>query len=377
MKTIKPTTQAENLKTPIMLIMIGVSIILFLTSCSTKAEPECEKAVPCIPPVQSPYEHLSEYGLFRGELKNLDPIDGLLPYDLNTELFSDYAQKQRFIYVPEEESIAFTNSHVLEFPPGTVLVKNFYYNHDDRSVSTGRTLIETRLLIRYVEGWKPNTYVWNSDQTGARLIRTGEVKPQSWTDSDGDLRNVDYVIPSVNDCGSCHRKNGEITPLGPNVRNLNKEYDYPTGEEHQLQRWRFEGYFGEDFSTDTLSQLPVWNNQSTASLNLRARAYLDVNCSSCHNEAGSARNSGLFLDYDQDDSYRLGVCKIPVAAGSGMAGLKYDIVPGKPDESILLHRMGSTQPGIRMPEIGRTLVHEEAIRLISEWIESMDIPTCE
>ena len=376
-KTLKYYRQYDKLRSVSIGSMFIVLSILFFISCSTKVEQGCDPGIPCIPEYRSPHERLSDYALFRGELNQLHPIDRLLPYDLNTALFSDYAQKQRFIYVPVEVSIAFTNSHRLEFPTGTVLVKNFYYNDDDRNSSSGRTLIETRLLIRYDDGWKPNTYVWNSDQTDAFLKRTGEVKPLTWTDSEGKTRHLEYKIPSVNDCGTCHRTNGEIMVLGPNVRNLNRSMDYSTGHEHQLLKWKREGFFGEDFSIDALAKLPVWDDEGCSSLNQRARAYLDVNCSSCHHEAGSARNSGLYLDYDQEDPYRLGVCKVPVAAGSGTAGLKYDVVPGKPHESLLLHRMKSTVPGVRMPEIGRTLVHEEAIRLIDEWIESMDLPTCE
>lgn len=351
-------------------------ICLLIISCSTSVEQECDSGIPCVPPIQTPFEQLSDYGLFFGELKDLNPVEGMLPYDLNTELFSDYAGKQRFVYLPDETTIEVTDSHEMKFPVGTILVKNFYYNDDDREPSAGRTLLETRLLIRYEEGWKPHTYTWNHKQTGAQLKRTGEVKPINWTDEEGIIRDVEYRIPSVNDCGSCHRKSGRITTLGPNIRNLNKPYSYRDGTENQLIRWRANGFFGVEIKPDELSRLPAWDDPDSGPLHLRARAYLDVNCSSCHNESGSARNSGLFMEYEQEDAYRLGVCKIPVAAGSGGGGLKYGIVPGKPDESILLHRMNSTDPDVRMPEIGRTLIHDEAVDMIREWIQEMDLPPC-
>ena len=110
-------------------------------------------------------------------------------------------------------------------------------------------------------------------------------------------------------------------------------------------------------------------NQFT--LNDRARAYLDVNCTNCHNVKGPAKTSGLFLDYTENDPTKLGIFKPPVAAGRGSGELQYNIVPGKPEESIFIFRMESTDPGILMPELGRKMVHKEGVELIREWIRGM------
>lgn len=104
----------------------------------------------------------------------------------------------------------------------------------------------------------------------------------------------------------------------------------------------------------------------------RAMAFLDINCSPCHSAAGPARTSGLFLTYDQTDPLKLGVNKIPVAAGNGAETFDVDIVPGKADESIITHRMNSTEVGIAMPELGRTTAHKEGVQLIKDWINSMN-----
>jgi hypothetical protein len=48
----------------------------------------------------------------------------------------------------------------------------------------------------------------------------------------------------------------------------------------------------------------------------------------------------------------------------------YDVVAGHPEQSILVHRMESTEPKILMPELGRSLVHKEGLELIREWIRS-------
>jgi hypothetical protein len=115
----------------------------------------------------------------------------------------------------------------------------------------------------------------------------------------------------------------------------------------------------------------VATDPSTGSLDARARGWLDINCSFCHNPTGMARTSGLFLDIGQTEPAKLGVCKPPVATGRGSGGRAYDIIPGAPDASIMMYRVESTEPEIKMPELGRNLVYDEGAALIREWITAM------
>lgn len=361
-----------NPKTCLSLIVLS---LMLLTSCSTKSENGCEPGIPCIPE-NGPHPFLSDYGIFEGDLEQLEPVDALLPYDLNTELFSDYAQKNRLVYVPEDQTMEHTGGDKLDFPVGSILVKTFLYDHDLQDDSGERTILETRLLILRDDGWTAETYVWNEDQTEARLHRIGETKEISWNDEKGVHWDVTYRIPSVNDCSNCHGSNGQITPLGPKISNLNKTYSYDDGESNQITRWQEKGFLQVDEDLSNLTRLPGWDDPSSGPLNLRARAYLDVNCSNCHNPSGSASNSALFLEYERTDPFHLGICKNAVAAGAGSGGLTYNIVPGKPAESILYFRMNSTKPEIRMPEIGRTIIHDEAVELIRKWIQNLDLPPC-
>ncbi len=109
----------------------------------------------------------------------------------------------------------------------------------------------------------------------------------------------------------------------------------------------------------------------------RARAYLDANCSHCHDRHGPAASSALYLSAQEKEPHTLGRCKAPVAAGRGSGkDLPFDIVPGKPERSIIVYRLGSQDPGVMMPELGRSLVHEEGVALIREWIQQMQ-GTCE
>jgi len=122
-----------------------------------------------------------------------------------------------------------------------------------------------------------------------------------------------------------------------------------------------------------LQKLPLTKMLSDqAFTTIKARQYLDINCSHCHNEKGPANTSGLHLEAHIPLSNEVGVCKRPIAAGTGTGGNQYDIVPGHADKSIFSYRMASDNPASMMPELGRSLVHEEGVELINAWIESLD-----
>jgi hypothetical protein len=111
----------------------------------------------------------------------------------------------------------------------------------------------------------------------------------------------------------------------------------------------------------------VWNDAKEP-LDARARAYLDINCGHCHNAKGAANTTALTLDIATPEDRHLGICKPPVAAGRGTGDHFFDIVPGKPGDSILPFRMESAEPGVMMPELGRSTVHREGLELIRAWI---------
>jgi hypothetical protein len=120
---------------------------------------------------------------------------------------------------------------------------------------------------------------------------------------------------------------------------------------------------------DSVQAMATWNDPATGTLNERARAYLDANCGHCHSRYGPANTSGLFLDIYETDPGHLGVNKTPVAAGRGAGNLRFDILPGDPQHSILIFRMKTNDPAIAMPEIGRERIHKEGVALIEEWIK--------
>ena len=316
-----------------------------------------------------PQRNLSAYGLFADGAAQ-KPSERVLPYDLQVPLFTDYAEKYRFVYLPEGQAAAYDDNEVFEFPVGSTLVKTFAYPADLREPDKGVRLIETRLLIHQENGWVAWAYVWNEDQSDAVLKVAGKVVPLSFIGHDGESRSISYVVPNRNQCKGCHSYDREFTPIGPKARNLNKPYDYGHGDENQLVAWETAGVLVGKPEQSDIPRLPAMDDVN-APIDDRARAYLDINCAHCHRLEGPGSTSGLFLTYGEETPVTWGYEKRPVAAGRGSGGLTYDIAPGDAEASILHYRMASTDPGIMMPEVGRTLVHQEGLALIRDWINQM------
>ena len=313
-------------------------------------------------------EKLSEFKFFVDSSAQV-PNNGVVPYELISTLFSDYSKKQRWVYVPGGEKAVYRENEVFNFPVGSALIKTFYYDVDERHTQLGKQLLETRLLLRKNDGWHAVSYAWNDEQNEAFKKVAGKTINVSWINNDGLERDVRYRVPNVNQCKECHVADDKVEPIGPKARNINKALTYEEGEFNQLSYW---------MNKQIIDQYPVeitspvdWNDE-THSINDRARSYLDINCGHCHSPSGNANSTGLYLNLNETRNTNLGIYKKPVATGRGSGGLKYSIVPGKPNESILLHRMQSLDLGVMMPESGRTLSHTEAVKMVRSWIISME-----
>jgi uncharacterized repeat protein (TIGR03806 family) len=301
-----------------------------------------------------PAATLSTYRLFadgQGQIPNARVV----PYVLASALYADDAQKQRFVFVPDGTPARYAANGVFDFPVGTVLVKSFGYPE-----GAALKLIETRLLIHQAQGWVALPYVWNETQTEATLQRIGARRDVTWRDAAGTAQNLRYAVPNQNQCKGCHAVDNVLTPIGPKARNLNVAM--------QLHHWQQLGLVSS--APADAPRVPNYAD-ATAPLADRARAYLDINCAHCHNPQGPASNSGLDLSWENDNATARGVYKRPVAAGRGAGNLEFSIVPGKPDESILLHRMQSAEPGIAMPELGRSQIDTQGTALIRAYIASL------
>jgi uncharacterized repeat protein (TIGR03806 family) len=339
--------------------LVAVAALLF-TGCSKNVQSHLDGPFP---------ERLSKWNLFVGKPSDLNPNAGVVPYDLNTPLFTDYATKRRFVWMPAGTSAVYKAEDTFEFPKGTVLSKTFSY--PDPGQQGREKLIETRLLVNTNAGWVPLPYVWNAQQTDAVLdLNADPVTVQ--TSQAGSSPIIHYIIPNTNQCRGCHDQNKVTEPIGPKARHLNRELQYSGGPMNQLSFWSKVGYLKGAPEPSAAPRQAVWNDAKTGSVESRARAYLEVNCAHCHNPSGAANTTGLYLSDLQHDSMRIGFCKTPVATGSGSGDLLFDAVPGHPEQSILAHRLASDEPKIMMPEIGRTIVHKEGLALVTEWLRSLE-----
>jgi uncharacterized repeat protein (TIGR03806 family) len=337
-------------------------------------------------------EHLSDWHVVYRDGSRLALNDRVVPYDLNSPLFSDYAHKLRTVWMPAGTSAKYDGAQSFDFPVGTVITKTFYYpraaggetavmrTYDQSKDFAGQgldlknvRLIETRVLVRREHGWDALPYVWNSEQTDAELARTGDEMPLELVASDQSREQFTYVVPNENQCAGCHvtnLKTKAIAPIGLKARHLNRDYPYPSGAENELQYLQKVGYLTGLPATAEVPRNANWRDPAQP-LDARARAYLDVNCSHCHSPTGPANTTGLSFESVTATDRHLGVCKPPVAAGRGTGDHFFDIVPGHPDDSILPFRLNSREPGVMMPEQGRGTVHVEGLALIREWIAAM------
>ncbi|HEY5043758.1 MAG TPA: PQQ-dependent sugar dehydrogenase [Verrucomicrobiae bacterium] len=318
------------------------------------------------PPMHPLPRLLSETGAFT-DLKNLQPADFLIPYSVNSPLWSDGAVKTRWFTLPTNTVINFSATGEWKFPAGSVFVKNFDLPADDANPKILRRL-ETRVLVRDPNGYVYGaSYKWRADNSDAELVTTGITEPIQIKTATG-TRTQNWFYPGRQDCLTCHTTaSGGV--LGLKTRQLNGSFKYPNGViANQLLTLGHAGIFDAAFDARKISRYPrLFNITNTAAaLELRVRSYLDANCSMCHRPGGV----GAFFDARFDTTLaRQNLINGPVANQLGITGGKV-IVPGNASKSILFHRVSIVGEN-QMPPIARNLVDDKAVAIIGKWISSL------
>ena len=289
--------------------------------------------------------NLSELNLFTGNLEELNITPKAFQYNLSTTLFSDYAHKQRIIALPNGAKMEYNGDGLPIFPEGSLIAKTFYYNNDDRDLSLGRQIIETRVLIKINGEWQSGDYRWNEAQTEAILDIEGGSVPVSWIDAEGNTNSTNYNIPSNAECITCHASYERLTPIGPKLRNLNFEINGV----NQLQQFINDQKLDGLTSITTVNSVPNWEDISV-SLEDRARAYMAVNCAHCHTPGGFCdEQSTLNLAYDT-----------PFENSNILER-----------QNSIYSRISTYQPGVSMPFIGTTLLHTEGVELLQSYLDTL------
>ncbi len=319
------------------------------------------------PPPTHPFPKLlSQTGVFR-DLAKLTPATGLIPYNVNTPLWSDGAVKTRWLALPANTAIHFAPDGEWTFPAGAVFVKNFELPVDDTNPKILRRL-ETRLLVRDTNGYVYGaSYKWRADHSDADLVTAGLTQNITVKTADG-TRTQRWFYPGRQDCLTCHTPaSGGV--LGVKTRQLNGDFKYPNGiTDNQLRAWNHIGLFDTKLDENDIPRftklVAVTNN--TAPLGIRARSYLDANCAQCHRPGGAE----AFFDARFDTPLeKQGIINGPVANALGVSGAKI-VVPGNVSKSILFHRV-SIVGDLQMPPLARNLVDQKAVAVIADWINSL------
>ena len=307
---------------------------------------------------------LSQTGAF-ANLNTLEPSQGLIPYDMIEPFWSDGASKKRWMAIPNdgthdslEEQIQFSQDNAWNFPRGAVLIKHFEF--------PGKRL-ETRFEVKGDDDvYYYLTYKWNAAQTDAVLLNES-------VDEDVVVNGVtqSWHYPSRNECASCHfEQNGSV--LGPKTRNLNKSILYPSSgvEMNQLINLSELGILTENINISNVINYPAVaaKNDLSASIEDRARTYIDVNCASCHNP--QVENIAMFDARFSTPLENQNIIYGDVIYDEGLNNPKV-IIPQDVSNSMAHFRMNSTQTGIEMPPLAKDVVDEQGVQLISDWINSL------
>jgi uncharacterized repeat protein (TIGR03806 family) len=302
------------------------------------------------------------------DVRTLQIQEGFIPYDLIVPFWSDGAFKQRWMRLPPATKIKFHPTGDWEFPAGATFVKHFEVALDEERPQHKRRL-ETRILVNSATGVFGASYRWRPDDSDAVLV----TEPQTETlliQSATGIRTQTWSYPGPNDCERCHNPAfGGV--LGPKTRQLNCELHYDDGvSENQLRHWARLGLFDRLITNDVAS-LPKLSplEGNSGSLELRARSYLDANCSHCHRPGGAV---AYFDARFETPLARQNLIDGPVVIDNGIDKARA-IAPHDPWRSLILTRLQATD-ATRMPPLAHELPDEQGIALLKSWIESLPGP---
>lgn len=316
---------------------------------------------------------LSETGLFEST-KDHQPAPGVIPYSVNSPLWSDAAEKDRFIALRDDSQIEYMKNGRWLFPEGAVLVKTFAIDMEQGNPASRRRL-ETRLLTLQSgpagrEQWAGYVYLWNDEQTDAELLGK-DLLEKTYTIRDasapGGTREKTWYYPSRTDCMICHNEKARFV-LGVNTEQMNREHAYTGGTDNQIRTLQHIGLFDKPLPDrpDNLPRL-VDPADESHTVDERVRSYLHANCAHCHQRGGGG-NADIQLVYDIPLNETFMVNNAPQHGDMGVEGSVL-LKPGDAEHSVLFTRMNMRTEG-GMPHIGSLQVDKDAVELIRQWINS-------
>ena len=319
---------------------------------------------------------LSQTGAFT-DMQNVTPAAFLIPYEPIESFWSDGMLKKRWMVIPNDgkhdtkgEKIHNSNPTQWQFPQGSVFIKHFELPLVEGRPEVRRK-VETRFLIHGEDGkYYGVTYRWFATGQDAELLETGLDEEISFQGADGSIRSQIWHYPSRDACFSCHKE--EVgTVLGAQHSQLNWDIIYPlTGRVgNQLHTLNSLEMFSDSLTDEDIAsvQTMVHSQDTLASLETRAKSYLEANCANCH-----APGTGLRSEFDTRfetslDASGLIYGRLLQSVGNST----HLIVPGDTASSDIYQRLKSLEDGIAMPPLSKNIRDEEGIKLIGAWIMSL------
>jgi len=304
---------------------------------------------------------LSATGAF-SNLSTLTPSTGLIPFTVNSPLWSDAAIKTRWIAVPNDgppytsdEQITFVPVGEWAFPNGTVFVKHFELTVNE--ITGARKRLETRLLVRNADGAVYGvTYKWRDDNSDADLLPGALNEDINITTSSGATRVQTWSYPSRSQCLFCHNSAPNYV-LGVKTHQLNGDFTYPeTGRtDNQVRTFAHLGLLNP---TPNEADIPTFLKSvavtdTSATVQHRMRSWIDANCSHCHRPGGPGPG------YD-------GRLYTPLESQN----LINNYVRFRDTAGSELYQRDNALDGTKMPPLAKNLVHEAAMANLRQWIAS-------
>jgi hypothetical protein len=294
------------------------------------------------------YTRLSQTGLYT-DIATRTLSAGLEEFHPTYTLWSDGAEKRRWIQLPPGTRVDTSDMDRWLFPIGTRFFKEF---------SLGGVLLETRLVERYgpnPEDFWMGAFVWNADQSDAVFVEAGQL----------DINGTDHDAPPQKHCGACH--NGEPgRSLGFSAMQLSRKGDGLT-----LDALARQGRLSDPPPPGSSFHPP---GDATASL---ALGYLHANCGHCHNLRGTSwPDTQMVLRLETSDTTleTSGVYRSLVAQKLQYwrhDGFAQRVAPGDVAASGVMFRMQARGTRDQMPPLATEIADGTGLAIVSRWIAAL------